>query len=148
MTTVFDVAKYILNKDLLGMTTMKLQKLCFYCQAYSLAWMDRPLFDGEFRAWKNGPVNYDLFEAHRGMYSIGPHGLDDVAEGSADNVDAVGEIIIDAILDQMGTMTADQLRNMSHNEAPWRDARQRGSNEVISEEAIRTFYKEKDKTPL
>lgn len=148
MTTIFDVAKYILSKDLLGMTTMKLQKLCFYCQAYSLAWTDKPLFEGEFLAWKNGPVNYELFNAHRGMYSIGPHGLDGIVEGNPQNVDAVGELIIDAILEQMGTMTADQLRSLSHDEDPWKEARLIGSNEVIDQEVIKRFYAEKSSTPL
>jgi hypothetical protein len=37
MTTIFDVAKYILQQR--GeMTAMKLQKLCYYAQAWSLAW--------------------------------------------------------------------------------------------------------------
>ena len=44
MANVFDVAKYILEK--LGtLSTMKLQKLCYYCQAWSLVWDDTPLFD-------------------------------------------------------------------------------------------------------
>lgn len=47
MATVFDVACYILSKQ--GcMTTMKLEKLCYYAQAWSLVWDERPLFDEEF----------------------------------------------------------------------------------------------------
>ena len=35
VANVFDVAKYILEKE--GkLSTMKLQKLCYYCQAWSL----------------------------------------------------------------------------------------------------------------
>lgn len=35
--TVFDVAKYVLHRT--GqLTTMKLEKLVYYCQAWSLAW--------------------------------------------------------------------------------------------------------------
>lgn len=44
------------------MTTMKLEKLTYYCQAWSLAWDDVPLFDEEFEAWANGPVCPQLFE--------------------------------------------------------------------------------------
>ena len=41
MTTVHDVAAYILQK--LGkMTTMKLQKLVYYSQAWSLVWDEKP----------------------------------------------------------------------------------------------------------
>ena len=55
MASVFDVAKYILNNK--GrMSTWKLQKLCYYSQAWSLAWTETPLFEEDFEAWKNGPV--------------------------------------------------------------------------------------------
>ena len=49
-----DVAEYILK--LHGpMTVMKLQKLCYYAQAWSLVWDDRPLFKERLEAWANGP---------------------------------------------------------------------------------------------
>ena len=47
MATVFDVAKYILDKHG-AMSAMKLQKLVFYSQAMSLVWDDLPLFDDDF----------------------------------------------------------------------------------------------------
>ena len=41
---VFDVAKYILTKQGM-MSTWKLQKLCYYAQAWSLAWTgENPFF--------------------------------------------------------------------------------------------------------
>ena len=39
MANVFDTAKYILEQ-LGSMSTMKLQKLCYYSQAWSLVWDD------------------------------------------------------------------------------------------------------------
>ena len=64
MASVFDVAKYVLKKT--GqITTMKLQKLVYYCQAWSLAWDGKPLFPEEFKAWANGPVCQELFVKHR-----------------------------------------------------------------------------------
>jgi len=53
--TVIDVSRYILER--MGeMTAMKLQKLCYYAQAWSLVWDERPLFDERIEAWANGPV--------------------------------------------------------------------------------------------
>jgi len=53
--TVFDVAQYVLRKN--GpMTTMKLQKLIYYAQAWALAWSEHPLFDNTMEAWDRGPV--------------------------------------------------------------------------------------------
>ena len=43
MSNVFDVAKYILQKQ--GpMTSMKLQKLVYYSQAWALVWDDERIF--------------------------------------------------------------------------------------------------------
>ena len=69
MVTVFDVAKYILEQH--GpTTTVKLQKLVFYCQAWSLVWDKVPIFDESIEAWANGPVVPVLFSKHKGKYNI------------------------------------------------------------------------------
>ena len=60
--TIIDVANYILDK--MGeLTTMKLQKLTYYCQAWSLAWDEKPLFEDDFEAWANGPVSRKLYDS-------------------------------------------------------------------------------------
>ena len=49
MASVNDVAQYVLNR--IGYTsTMKLQKLVFYSQAYSLASTGNPLFEDRIEA--------------------------------------------------------------------------------------------------
>ena len=69
MVSVFDAAAYIVEKT--GeMTTLKLQKLVYYAQAWSLVWDERPLFDEKIEAWSNGPVARDLFEYNRGKYLV------------------------------------------------------------------------------
>lgn len=69
MATVFDVAKYVLEHT--GkITTMKLQKLVYYCQAWSLVWDEVPLFEEDFQAWANGPVCPELFERHKGRFEV------------------------------------------------------------------------------
>ncbi len=69
MATVFDVAKYVL-KQLGSITTMKLQKLVYYCQAWSLGWDGKPLFGENFEAWANGSVCPELFHKHQGCLSL------------------------------------------------------------------------------
>ena len=56
--SVLDVAAYILKK-LGSMTTMKLQKLVYYSQAWSLVWDEQSLFIESIEAWANGPVVSD-----------------------------------------------------------------------------------------
>ena len=69
--TAIDVGQYIVdcfrnqNKSI---TTLKLQKLVYYSQSWSLVWDDAPLFEEDFEAWVNGPVAVSLFHALQGYY--------------------------------------------------------------------------------
>mgnify|MGYP004642324381 CR=1 FL=1 len=119
MASVFDVAKYILNKN--GkMSTWKLQKLCYYAQAWSLAWTEAPLFDEDFQAWANGPVCPQLFAKHKGKFVVN---YGDIKLGDIDNLDDDQKDTIDKILEYYGSMEPYELREQSHSEAPWRTAR-------------------------
>lgn len=67
--SVFDVALYILESQ--GrMTHMKLQKLRYYSQGWSLAWDGVPIFDEEIRAWANGPVIPVLHDVLKGEFEV------------------------------------------------------------------------------
>lgn len=129
--TVFDVAKYILEKE--GeMTAMKLQKLCYYAQAWSLVWDERPLFDERIEAWANGPVCVDLYNTHRGKFLLSAKSV----TGDDSNLDDDAIETIDAILKTYGDKSASWLSALTHKEAPWVNARndlpegERGSNEI------------------
>lgn len=82
MTTALDVAEEILaNRG--AMTTMKLQKLVYYCQAWHLAWEGEPLFDEPIKAWASGPVIPALHQLHQGRFRIWPGQLRLTAEARA-----------------------------------------------------------------
>lgn len=116
--TCFDVAEYILSK--LGrLTTWKLQKLCYYSQAWSLVWDDEPLFKERIEAWANGPVIPALYEKHRGQFYVTHIGGDPkkMTESQIETVDAV--------LTVYGNKPSSWLSELTHREAPWRNARRR-----------------------
>ncbi|HBY79059.1 MAG TPA: hypothetical protein DEG47_19150, partial [Cyanobacteria bacterium UBA11148] len=80
MARAVDVAKYILTKT--GeMTAMKLQKLVYYSQAWSLVWDESPLFDEDIQAWANGPVVPILYGYHRDQFKVNK---DTFADGDID----------------------------------------------------------------
>ena len=141
MASVFDVAKYILQKKG-SMSTWKLQKLCYYSQAWSLAWTETPLFDEEFEAWMNGPVCRELFYAHQGKFVVNEH---DFKKGDPDNLDNDQKETIDIVLRDYGSMEPFELRELSHSESPWLNARgglPEGAccNTIISKDAMGSFY--------
>ena len=118
MANVFDVAKYILEKQG-SMTTMKLQKLVYYSQAWSLVWDEKPLFAEEIQAWASGPVVRDLYNHHRGAYLI-----PDIQKGNVDNLTKEQRETIDAILEAYGNKPAQWLADLTHMEKPWNEARE------------------------
>ena len=128
--SVHDVAAYILESS--GqMTTMKLQKLVYYCQAWSLVWEERPLFEAQIEAWANGPVVPALYNEHRGIYSI-----DSWKGGDSKNLTVGDRSSIDAVLEYYGGRSSQWLIDLTHNEDPWRNARkgmgltERGNNKI------------------
>ncbi len=117
MASVFDVAKYILEKQS-PMTTMKLQKLVYYCQAWSVVWDEKPMFAEKIEAWASGPVVRELYDEHKGMFQIPSLG-----KGNTDNLELEEKETIDAVLQAYGNKSAQWLSDLTHMEKPWNEAR-------------------------
>lgn len=139
MGNAHDVAAYILSKT--GpLSAMKLQKLCYYSQAWSLVWDEQPLFDERIEAWANGPVVRPLYAQHRGQFTIPSWPTGDPARLTPDQ-----QATIDAVIDAYAKLTAQQLSDLTHNERPWVDARAgipptERSGAEITRESMQSFY--------
>ncbi len=141
LVRAIDVAAYILRKR--GpMPAMKLQKLVYYAQAWSLVWDGKLLFRDRIEAWANGPVIRNLYKAHRGKFQVSrilddnPRPLNDIQRET-----------VDAVLDFYGDKPPHWLSELTHNEAPWKDARDKAGlapgvrgNERISPEAMEEYH--------
>lgn len=139
MVRVYDVAEFILRKC--GpMTAMKLQKLVYYCQAWSLVWDEKPLFPEKIEAWSNGPVVPGLFDLHRGKFKV-----DSIADGKPGKLNDMQKETILAVLKYYGKRSSQWLSDLTHMEEPWRKARsgisesERG-NKVISHASMAEYY--------
>lgn len=139
MTTVHDVTAYILSKQ--GpISAMKLQKLVYYTQAWSLVWDERPLFNEKIEAWTNGPVIPVLYEKHRGIYTVSDWPL-----GDASHLDAAAIDTVDAVLAFYGGMNAQMLSDLTHREDPWVNSRKvlndgERSNKEITHATMAEYY--------
>lgn len=139
-STVHDVAAYVLRKQ--GtMSAFKLQKLCYYSQAWHLAFYDGPLYSERTEAWVNGPVAPDLYAQHRRQLTVSR-----VETGDPGRLAGAQRTHIDRVLDAYSGFAAHELVEMTHREAPWRDARagltpfERSSVEITFS-AMRDFYR-------
>ena len=140
MANVFDVAEYILRHRG-SMSTMKLQKLCYYCQAWSLVWDDAPLFDEEFHAWANGPVCKELFYKTQGKYSV----CAEDETGGMGNLSDEQRETIDRVLEHYAPHDAQWLSQLTHMEDPWNEARKGipagvGCDNPITLESMARYY--------
>lgn len=138
MASVHDVAAYILQKQG-AMTAMKLQKLVYYAQAWSLARRGRPLFDEEVQAWAYGPVVYELYKQHRGEFIVAR------IPGFPELLGPDERASIDRVLESYGKLDGLELSKRTHSEEPWLEARGnlaggQPSARIISKESMRRFY--------
>lgn len=139
-----DVGQYVIDsfyKNNRSITTLKLQKLVFYCQAWSMVWDDEPLFDEDFEAWVNGPVVVSLLHSLQGFYSC-PREIEgaEVSHLTDNQKDT-----IDHVLKYYGDFTSSQLVELTHREAPWKNAREglgeyTPCNRLIHKQDILDFY--------
>jgi uncharacterized phage-associated protein len=127
MATVFDVSAFI--NELIGplrARTYRLQKLVYYCQAWSMAWDNRPLFGEEIQAWTEGPACHVLWKD------------DDARQGDATRLSDAERATVTAVVDLYNRFTNSQLIALTHREAPWRNARrgykphERSSTEITT----------------
>ena len=141
MATVFDVAKYILEKTD-SITANKLQKLCYYAQVWHLAWENKPLFDEDFPAWVNGPVCKELFDITKDKFFAEAND----EPGDINNLDKIQKEDIDKVIEYYGNKTPQWLSQLTQMEDPWQNARKSvpigtPSNKIISKESMLIYYK-------
>lgn len=141
MPTCFDTAKYIL--EVKGeMPVVKLQKLLYYSQAWSLVWDGAPLFQENIEAWINGPVIPVLYELHKGRFSIQSS---DIPSASSDNLTSNQKDTVEHVLNYYGDKSPQWLSDLTHLEDPWKKARkglaanERGNN-LISLADMSEYY--------
>lgn len=134
MASVLDVAQYILDRR--GpMTAMKLQKLVYYSQAWSIVWDDDALFPEKIWAWKNGPVVRELWESHRGQFRVAK-----ITGGSADALSVAQRDTIDRVLEFYGDKSAQWLSDLTHMEDPWHKSWNGTGNTEIALDEIAEYY--------
>lgn len=139
--TAIDAAANILEKQ--GATSaMKLQKLVYYSQAWSLVWDDKPLFQDRVEAWANGPIIPNLHERLRGQYMVAT-----VPESHPELLDDMQRETIDAILKFYGAKPSHWLSDLTQSELPWKEAREKAGlsggergNVIISNASMVEYY--------
>ena len=148
------VADYMilrLNSDeSVNLINLKLQKLLYYLQAWSLGINHKRFLNCSFESWVHGPVSrvlYDRFKTTRNLYSFIT--VSDVAEKHPEEkIDTEDIEFINYILDNYAGYSGAELESMTHKEKPWIEARigyapMQSCNKIISEETMQNYYGER-----
>lgn len=142
MARAADVAQYILENSPQGeMSTIKLQKLVYYCQAWCLAWTGKPLYEDDIQAWAAGPVVPSLYALHRNQLNISKNqNIGDASSLSAEDTELINDVL-PTYIDKEPVW----LVGLTHLEEPWKIARgsclpgERCTN-IISHASMAEYY--------
>ena len=143
ITSVKSVSKIVIQKSANPISNLKLQKLLYYVQGWSLAIYDRPAFYEEIQAWVHGPVVPAAF------YEYKHFGWNPIEVPTEEIVVSESESKhIGNVLRVYGAYSARDLEYISHRESPWLEARgTAGSNDIsraiITHESMKSFFRAK-----
>lgn len=141
MHSASDVAKWILTYNSLQMeeagaeyiSNLKLQKLLYYAQGCTLAFLDRRLFKDEIVAWEHGPVVEVVYHEYKENGSRGIESFGNIKEYYS----AEEEAVLKTMYENFAQYSAWGLRNMTHNETPWKETRK---NHIIPTDKIKNYF--------
>lgn len=144
MHTASEVAKWFLaynrmNETVTGaeaISNLKLQKLLYYAQGCFLAITDNQLFSDKIVAWQHGPVVETVYQTYK---HYGASGIDFTEDFDDSSFTEEEKNILGQVYDLFGQYSAWKLRNMTHEETPWKTT---APNEEISLDSIKAYFKE------
>lgn len=153
MARAIDVAIYLIQLAAAEdepefLTHLRLQKLLYYVQGWSLAQRDVPMFPERIEAWAHGPVVPAVWQQFRdfGGAVISPETVS-LDENTIDDEEGA---YIASVWEVYKPHSALSLRAMTHRERPWVDAHAGYSpgemcNVEITQDALRSFFTELDR---
>ena len=142
---MLQVIAYIFNQ--LGeVTPLMLQKLLYFIQGIYFVLYGRPMFSEGCEAWVHGPVYPEVYRLFRDFkYNPTDDARFSVLENIQGSLADDERRVIDLVIHTFGLYGGKALEKITHNEEPWKDARQGygenvPSSEPIAKERIKAYY--------
>ncbi|KKB34160.1 type II toxin-antitoxin system antitoxin SocA domain-containing protein [Bacillus thermotolerans] len=137
-----NVIQYLLLKCE-EITPLALQKLLYYSQAFSYAINKEFLFDDDCEAWVHGPVYRNIYEKYKN-YGYNPI-EEELDHYNFELLTNEERELLDSIVNNFGCYSGKILEEMTHIEAPWKEARKgfsdnEPSNQTISKDTIKKYF--------
>lgn len=156
MNKATQIARYLIKRaakesEREFLTPLRLQKLLYYVQGWSLALRGNPIFNDPIEAWVHGPVVSSVYDEYK-CYEDKPIMPTEVSEPEMLTDDEMA--FINSIWEHYKRFSAIELRNMTHEELPWLKARegygceQRSTEEIPQTVIVQFFRDEFRKTEI
>lgn len=121
MAKALDVAKYLVQLaerevEPEPLTSMRLQKLLYYVQGWSLGLRQTAMFGEAIEAWQHGPVVPEVYRAFS-AYQNNP--ITGFADDPCRSLTAADRELIESVWAGYRKYSASGLRDMTHHETPW-----------------------------
>lgn len=136
MYNALAVSRYIIAyEENRGRTVsnLRLQKLLYFVQSAFLAITGKPCFEDDFEAWDYGPVVPEVYRKYKIFGSTMIPSLENMDKSNIQNEDRK---LIDHTLEICSRYATSQLVEISHKQAPWRNAYMPGMSNVITKNSI------------
>lgn len=139
------VVSWLLSKQ--SMSPKKLQKLLYYAQAWGVTLLNETpeeinnrLFNESFEAWVHGPVLPEVYHEFK------EYGYREIPQRDIE-VDLEEEVedVLNQVIEIYGDYSGNELENISHQEDPWKNAREGYNplqicNKIIPVEEMYNYY--------
>jgi uncharacterized phage-associated protein len=124
-----------------SITPLKLQKLVYYAQSWSLVLNDKLLFNNYFEAWAHGPVLPAVYH----LYKENGYNSLNVNPDYDYTIPKEVEEVLNEVNRVYGRLSAKVLEDLTHSETPWTQARGGCAPEVrcnttLDYTVIKDFY--------
>lgn len=140
--SVFDIANWFIKKGV--DTHKKLQKLCYYAQAWGYVFNNVPMFGSDFEAWSHGPVNRQLWDALKSYTyrELDQNVFDNIAKTITDK-DVLETL--EQVWATYGGYSGFELARLSRTETPWLETRKdyapwEPCTDIIDPEIMKKYY--------
>lgn len=120
LASVINAAHYFLEiqGELAAITSLKLQKLLYYGQGYSLGLQGRRLFPDRIKAWEHGPVVPKIWHLYK---DYGATPLPRPADFDPFALDPQARLMLERVYADLGELPALRLVELTHAERPWKE---------------------------
>ena len=144
MCRIYDVADffidYALDDDENHMTNMRINKLMYFAQGWSLARTGKPLFNDDFQAWPHGPVAPAVY--HKFKYAGSSKIKRLIDDNYADNITGDEQRLLLDVIREYDQYSTSGLVVLSHKQdSPWDKAIKRGKGTKIEKNDMMNYFK-------